>query len=95
MKIAIEGIKDEAKIQRLQKENENHRKKNDALIATVPSDLLFWMIPNIEGALGINENADNKIKQAIERIRSEEFKKAIPDEIAAPINKIISLNAHS
>ena len=92
---SLEGIKDEAKIQRLQKENENHRKKNDALIATVPSDLLFWMIPNIEGALGINENADNKIKQALERIRSEEFKKAIPDEIAAPINKIISLNAHS
>ena len=91
---SLDGVEDETKRQKIQRENENHQKKNDALIATVPSDLLFWMVPNIEAALGINENSDNKIKQALERIKSEEFRKSIPSEITAPINKIVAINAH-
>ena len=84
----LSGISDEVKRQKIQKENENHRKKNEALVATVPSDLLFWMVPNIEAALGINENSDNKIKQALERIKSDDFRSSIPIEITSPVNML-------
>ncbi|MDO5123268.1 MAG: AAA family ATPase [Eubacteriales bacterium] len=84
-------ITDETKRQKIQRENENHRTKNAALIATVPSDLLFWMLPNIEAELGINENSDNKIKQALAKIKSEDFRRSIPEAIAYPVNKLIEI----
>jgi len=87
----LSGVKEEAKRLKIQDENKNHQRKNDVLKATVPSEQLFWMVPDIETVLGINENSDNKIKQALTRIKSEEFRSSMPSEITEPINKAIQM----
>jgi hypothetical protein len=44
------------------------------------------MIPNIEGVLGINENSDNKIKQALDCLASKS-KAEIPKQLLEPIKE--------
>lgn len=57
----LTNITDQEKRARLEAQNKDHMQKNDALKAFIPSERLFWMVPNIESMLGISENSDNKI----------------------------------
>ena len=50
----ISLISDPEKIKKAEAQNKDHKTKNDALKAFVPSENLFWMIPNIEGVLGLS-----------------------------------------
>lgn len=86
----ISLISDPEKIKKAEAQNKGHKTKNDALKAFVPSENLFWMIPNIEGVLGINENSDNKIKQALDCLASKS-KAEIPKQLLEPIIRILNL----
>jgi len=86
----ISLISDPEKIKKAEAQNKDHKTKNDALKAFVPSENLFWMIPNIEGVLGINENSDNKIKQALDCLASKS-KAEIPKQLLEPIIRILNL----
>lgn len=86
-----ESISDLEKRKKAEQKNADDKRKNDALKAMVPNDQLFWMIPNIEAIMGINENSDNKIKQAVDYLKSKQEKKDIAVEIKNPIDKIISI----
>ena len=86
-----ESIIDPEKRKKAEQKNADDKRKNDALKATVPNDQLFWMIPNIEAIMGINENSDNKIKQAVDYLKSKQEKKDIAVEIKNPVDRIISM----
>lgn len=79
----LAAIKDPEKKKKAEAENANHTKKNTALKDFVPAAQMFWMIPNIEAVMGINENTDNKIKQAMEYLKAKKGK----DDIAAEMKK--------
>ena len=53
------------------------------------------MVPNIEAVMGINENTDNKIKQALSYLKSKQDKKDIAPAIKRPIEKIIQSISNS
>jgi len=57
----------------------------------VPCGKLFWMESNIEGILGINENADNKIKHALDCLQKVKSPENLPPKIMAPIKEILRL----
>lgn len=83
-------ISETDKLKKVEIQNKDHKTKNDALKAFVPADNLFWMLPNIEGVLGIGENSDNKIKQVCDCL-SQQFQKGMPAALLAPINQIMRL----
>ena len=87
----LSAITDPDKKKRTEGENSNHTKKNDALKAFVPSDQLFWMMPNIEAVMGISEKTDNKIKQALDYLKSNTANKGIAAEIQNPIKSIMRM----
>ena len=66
-------------------------KKNKALKESVPTAQLFWMVPNIEAVMGINENTDNKIKQALDSLKSKKDKDEIAAEIQKPLKAIMRM----
>jgi len=84
------AISDSDKLKRVELQNKDHETKNDALKAFIPADNLFWMLPNIEGVLGISENSDNKIKQARDCLVNK-TQEDIPEDLLAPINRIMKL----
>jgi predicted ATP-dependent endonuclease of OLD family len=84
-------IQDPEKKRKIEERNADDKRKNDALKGFVPSDQMFWMVPNIEAVMGISENNDNKIKQALIYLKSKQEKKDIAEEIQNPINKILSM----
>lgn len=83
-------ISDPDKLKKIEMQNKDHNTKNNALKAFIPAENLFWMIPNIEKVLGINENSDNKIKQARDCLFNK-GQEDIPPELLAPINRILEL----
>lgn len=87
----ISGINDPQNRSKCEAQNRDHQKKNEALKAFVPSDRLFWMIPNIESTFGISENSDNKIKRILECLRHIENPDILPQNITTVIDKIIEL----
>lgn len=84
------SISDPDKIKKIEMQNKDHKIKNEALKAFVPQENLFWMVPNIEGVLGISENSDNKIKQARDYL-AKKAQNEIPAELIAPIKRIMNL----
>ena len=52
---------------------------------------MFWMIPNIEAVMGINENTDNKIKQAMEYLKAKKGKDDIAAEMKNPLLAIMRM----
>ncbi len=87
----VSTITDPEKEKKLEKENDNHTKKNMALKEFVPTTQLFWMVPNIEAVMGINENTDNKIKQALDYLKSKKDKDEIATEIQKPLKAIMRM----
>lgn len=87
----VSTITDPEKEKKLEKENDNHTKKNKALKEFVPTTQLFWMVPNIEAVMGINENTDNKIKQALDYLKSKKDKDEIAAEIQKPLKAIMRM----
>lgn len=87
----VSTITDPEKKKKLEKENDNHTKKNKALKESVPTSQLFWMVPNIEAVMGINENTDNKIKQALDYLKSKKDKDEIAAEIQKPLKAIMRM----
>ena len=87
----VSTITDPEKKKKLEKENDNHTKKNKALKEFVPTLQLFWMVPNIEAVIGINENTDNKIKQALDYLKSKKDKDEIAAEIQKPLKAIMRM----
>lgn len=83
-------IRDPEKSAKIEVQNRDHKTKNEALRCFVPSDNMFWMIPNIEGVLGINENSDSKIKQTRDCL-FEKRQEDIPNQLLAPIDRILKL----
>ena len=49
------------------------------------------MVPNIEVVMGINENTDNKIKQALDYLKSKKDKDKIAAEIQKPLKAIMRM----
>ena len=84
-------IADRTKREKITSENANHAKKNAALKEFVPKEQLFWMVPNIEAVMGINENTDNKIKQAMEHLQKASEQAGIEKEIQRPLRAILQL----
>ena len=91
----MDSIIDPEKKKKAEEKNADDKRKNDALKSFVPKDQLFWMVPNIEAVMGINENTDNKIKQALSYLKSKQDKKDIAPEIKRPIEKIIQSISNS
>lgn len=87
----VSTITDPEKRKKLEKENDNHTKKNKALKEFVPTAQLFWMVPNIEAVMGINENTDNKIKQALDYLKYKKDKDEIAAEIQNPLKAIMRM----
>lgn len=87
----VSTITDPEKRKKLEKENDNHTKKNKALKEFVPTAQLFWMVPNIEAVMGINENTDNKIKQALDYLKYKKEKDEIAAEIQNPLKAIMRM----
>lgn len=87
----VSTINDPEKRKKLEKENDNHTEKNKALKEFVPTAQLFWMVPNIEAVMGINENTDNKIKQALDSLKSKKDKNEIAEEIQKPLKAIMRM----
>ncbi len=87
----VAAITDPEKKRKTEERNADDKRKNDALKAFVPIHQLFWMIPNIEAVMGINENSDNKIKQALAYLGATKEKGDIAVEIQNPINRILSM----
>lgn len=87
----VSTISDPEKRKKLEKENDNHTRKNKALKEFVPTAQLFWMVPNIEVVMGINENTDNKIKQALDYLKSKKDKDEIAAEIQKPLKAIMRM----
>ena len=83
-----DSIVDPEKKKKIEEKNADDKRKNNALKSFVPFDQLFWMVPNIEAVMGINENTDNKIKQALNYLKT---KKEIASEIKLPIKTILQL----
>lgn len=84
------AISDSDKLKKVELQNKDHKTKNDALKAFIHADNLFWMLPNIEGVLGISENSDNKIKQARDCLATK-TKADMPADLLAPMNRIMKL----
>lgn len=84
-------ISDPEKKKRILAQNEDHKRKNAALKSFVPSDNLYWMVPNIEAVMGINENTDNKIKQALDYLHTKNGVDDIAQELVKPLQAIIQL----
>lgn len=84
------AISDSDKLRRVELQNKDHKTKNDALKAFIHADNLFWMLPNIEGVLGISENSDNKIKQARDCLATK-TKADMPADLLAPMKRIMKL----
>ena len=82
------SVKDMEKKKKIEERNADDQRKNDALKAFVPQEQLFWMIPNIEGVMGISENGDSKIKHALDYLKSKQEKRDIAVEIQKPIETI-------
>lgn len=89
--IDLDTIDDPEKKKKAEMLNADNKRKNDALKAFVPTEQLFWMIPNIESVMGMNENTDNKIKQALKYINGKQKERDIAIEILNPIYKIFDL----
>lgn len=87
----LAAIKDPEKKKKAEAENANHTKKNTALKDFVPAAQMFWMIPNIEAVMGINENTDNKIKQAMEYLKAKKGKDDIAAEMKNPLLAIMRM----
>ena len=85
------AIDDITKRKKTEMQNSDHSLKNKALKSFVPNTQLFWMVPNIEAVLRINENTDNKIKQALERLKTIKSKDDIDEGIWNPLKKIMSM----
>lgn len=49
------------------------------------------MVPNIEAVMGINENTDNKIKQALDYLKYKKDKDEIAAEIQNPLKAIMRM----
>lgn len=89
--IDLDAIDDPEKKKKVETQNTDNKRKNDALKTFVPTEQLFWMIPNIEYIMGINENTDNKIRQALKYINGKEKESDIVSEILNPVYKIFEL----
>lgn len=87
----LTSVTDPEKKKKLEAENANHAKKNEALKKSIPTTQMFWMVPNIEAVMGINENSDNKIKQALDYLKSKKDKNDIATEIQNPLMAIMQM----
>ena len=85
------SINDPEKRKKIEEQNADDKRKNDALKAFVPADQLFWMIPNIEAVMGMSGKSDNKIMQALTYLKSKQENRDIANEILRPLNKIIDM----
>lgn len=81
-------IKDEAKRKKADANNKENTEKNKEIQKCTESTDIFWMSPNIEAVLGINERSENKIQNALDSIRGM---KEIPADIMGPLQRILKM----
>lgn len=84
-------ITDKKRRERIESQNTINLGKNNALTGFVPINQLFWMNPNIEGVMGISENTENKIMQALNHMKKTTRREDFEEEIINPIRTILFL----